>query len=140
MVISYPLVPNKRGNLKKLGEEGGRVRGLENIAKCINLYSPNVIFLCPLKTSENVTLGEYGLSGVVGINGGVTFLSNSPSSFLSAKEYFSCCQTNSLLRWLAIASIIFSNHYALFHNVYYLKCSFLESNTQTFTVIDEVSR
>ena len=47
--------------------------GLKSLIKYINTYSPNVTFLYPLKTSENirfsdvfrgyrnVTLGEYGL-------------------------------------------------------------------------------
>ena len=74
----------------------------------------------------------------VGINSNrrVTFLSNSPSSYSSAKEYFSCCQPNFLSTCvLAIASILFSNY------VYFSKINaFLENNIQTFPVIDNVQR
>ena len=50
---------------------------------------------------------QYGLSKGVGINSnrGVKFLSNSPSSFSSAKEYFSYNRTS---------SILFSNYYSFF--------------------------
>ena len=74
----------------------------------------------------------------VGINSnrGVTFLSNSPSSYSSAKEYFSCFQPNFLSTCvLSIASILFSNY------LYFSKINaFLENNIQTFTVIDSVQR
>ena len=53
--------------------------------------------------------------------GGLNF-SNSPSSFFSAKEHFSCCRTNfSSPYMLAIASVLFSNYYASVYNVYYLQ-------------------
>ena len=41
---------------------------------------------------------------------------------------------------LAIASVLFSNCYAFFSNVYYLQCLFLENNIQTFAIIDSVQR
>ena len=60
------------------------------------------------------------------------FLSNSPSSFFQAKKYFSCFRTNFLSHCaLAIASILFSNYYALLFkmfiicNVYFQRTTFV---------------
>ena len=70
---------------------------------------------------------QYGLSKGVGINSnrGVKFLSNSPSSFSSAKEYFSYCQPN------FISSIL--KLFFIFYNIYYLQCLFLNNNIEIFT-------
>ena len=60
------------------------------------------------------------------------FLSNSPSSFFKAKKYFSCFRMNFLSHCvLAIASILFSNYYALLFkmfiicNVYFQRTTFV---------------
>ena len=66
------------------------------------------------------------------MGGLVTFLYNPPSFSSSVKKYFSCCQLNFLsICVLAIASILFSNYYEFFNNVYYYQCLFLENNIQT---------
>ena len=74
-------------------------------------------------------------------------MSNYPSSFFkevpssSAKEYFSCCRMNFVSTCVpTIASVLFSNYYALFYNAYYSQCWFLENDIWTFTVIDGVQR
>ena len=70
---------------------------------------------------------QYGLSKGVGIksNRGVRFLSNSPSSFSSAKEYFSYCQPNFINSILKL--------FFIFYNIYYLQCLFLNNNIEIFT-------
>ena len=65
-------------------------------------------------------------------------LSISQSSFFSAEEYFTCCQTNFF--WacaLAIASVLFSNYYYYYS---YLQFLFLGNNVQMFTVINDIRR
>ena len=61
---------------------------------------------------------QYGLSKGVGMNSnrGVKFLSNSPSSFSSAKEYFSYCQPNFIN---SILKLLF-----IFYNAYFQKITF----------------
>ena len=44
---------------------------------------------------------------------GVKFLPNSPSSFFSAKEHFSCCRT-AYSQPVVVIAVVFSNYYALF--------------------------
>ena len=70
---------------------------------------------------------QYELSKEVGIssNRGVKFLSNSPSSFSSAKEYFAYCQPNFIN---SILKLLF-----IFYNIHYLQCLFSKNNIQIFT-------
>ena len=72
---------------------------------------------------------------------GITFLSHSPSSVFTAKEYFPCCQqTSAQPVCLPLYQFYSSKYYAFCYNVYYLQCLTLENNIQTFTVINSVQR
>ena len=66
---------------------------------------------------------QYELSKGVGINSnrGVKFLSNSPSSFSSAKEYFSYCQPNFIN---SILKLLFIFYNIIICNAYFQKITF----------------